>query len=69
MPGDKGFTSKAQRGFMYAHHPDIAKRMSSETPEKLAEGGEVEDEACPHCGRPYEDDNLPPVSGGHPGSR
>lgn len=26
------FKSKAQRGFMYSQHPDIAKRWSKETP-------------------------------------
>ena len=26
------FRSQAQRGFMFAHHPDIAKRFASETP-------------------------------------
>ncbi len=26
------FRSQAQRGFMYAKHPDIAKRFESETP-------------------------------------
>ena len=26
------FSSKAQRAFLYIHHPDIAKRWSKETP-------------------------------------
>lgn len=26
------FKSQAQRGFMYANHPDIAKRFEAETP-------------------------------------
>jgi len=32
MPGNKGFTSKAQQGYMFMHHPEIAKRMARETP-------------------------------------
>lgn len=32
MPGKKGYASKAQRGYMHANHPEIAKRMDSETP-------------------------------------
>ena len=31
MAGDP-FTSQAQRGFMYAKHPEIAKRWEKETP-------------------------------------
>lgn len=34
MPGSRGYTSKAQVGFMHARHPDIAKRMDAETPKK-----------------------------------
>jgi hypothetical protein len=30
MPGKRGFTSKAQQGFMFAKHPEIAKRMAEE---------------------------------------
>lgn len=32
MPGSQGYTSQAQRGFMHAKHPEIAKRMDKETP-------------------------------------
>jgi hypothetical protein len=28
MPGKRGFTSKAQQGFMFAKHPPIAKRRA-----------------------------------------
>ncbi len=30
MPGKKGFTSKAQQGYMFAKHPKIAKKMADE---------------------------------------
>ena len=32
MPGKKGYTSKAQQGFMNAKQPEIAKKMNRETP-------------------------------------
>ncbi len=31
------FTSKAQMGYMYANHPEIAKRWQSEAPVKASE--------------------------------
>lgn len=31
MPKGKGFASKAQRGYMWVHHPKIAKRWQRET--------------------------------------
>lgn len=36
MPGGRGFVSGAQRGFMYANHPDIAKRFQAETPKNAS---------------------------------
>ena len=29
------FRSVAQRGFMFSHHPDIAKRFAAETPKNV----------------------------------
>lgn len=30
MPGKRGFTSKAQQGYMFKFHPKIAKKMADE---------------------------------------
>ena len=45
--------SKAERAFLWIHHPEIAKRFEKETPKgplpehvKMAQGGQV----CPACG-------------------
>ena len=48
------FKSEAQRGFMYANHPKLAKEFEAATPdgklpehvEKMSDGGM----ACKHCG-------------------
>lgn len=54
------FQSKSQQGWMFMHHPAMAKRWAKETPDmkdlpehkkKMAEGGEVEKpKLCMYCG-------------------